>query len=77
MRSRLLFSSLFAAMTLVPVTTVIAAELTVSIELPVLEVAEYHEPYVALWIENEKGESTNLAVWYQLEERGQKSDKGE
>lgn len=77
MRARLLFSSLCAAMSLVPVTSAIAGELIVSVELPVLEVAEYHEPYVALWIENEKGESTNLAVWYQLEERGQKSDKGE
>jgi len=77
MRSRLLFSSLCAAMTLVPVASVVASDLVVSVELPVLEVAEYHEPYVALWIENEKGESINLAVWYQLEERGQKSDKGE
>jgi hypothetical protein len=77
MRSRLLVSSLFAAMALIPVTAAVASELTVSVELPVLEVAEYHEPYVALWIENEKGESINLAVWYQLEERGQKSDKGE
>lgn len=77
MRSHLLVSSLFAAMTLIPATTVVAGELTVSVELPVLEVAEYHEPYVALWIENEKGESTTLAVWYQLEERGQANEKGE
>lgn len=55
----------------------LAAELTVSVEIPSLEVAEYHKPYVALWIENEKGENTNLAVWYQLEERGQASDKGQ
>jgi hypothetical protein len=77
MRSHLLGSSLCAALTLVPAASVVASDLTISVELPVLEVAEYHEPYVALWIENEKGESTNLAVWYQLEERGQKSDKGE
>ena len=81
MRSRLLFSSLFssmiAALLMAPGAAVMAAELNVSVELPVLEVAEYHEPYVAIWIENEKGESTNLAVWYQLEERGQKSEKGE
>lgn len=54
-----------------------AADLTVSIEIPTLPVAEYHTPYVSVWLENEKGESTNLAVWYQLEERGQKSEKGE
>lgn len=77
MRSRLLVSSLFAVMAFIPVTAAVASELTVSVELPILEVAEYHEPYVALWIENEKGESINLAVWYQLEERGQASEKGE
>src|SRR6218665_3052281 len=77
MHSRLLFSSLLAALLAAPGAAVIAAELNVSVELPVLEVAEYHEPYVAVWIENEKGDSTNLAVWYQLEERGQKSEKGE
>lgn len=77
MRSRLLFSSLFAAMSLMSVTSVVASELTVSVEVPALDVAEYHKPYVALWIENESGENTNLAVWYQLDERGKPSEKGE
>lgn len=54
-----------------------AANLDVSVEIPALKVAEYHRPYVAIWLQNEKGESINLAVWYQLEERGQVSDKGE
>jgi hypothetical protein len=77
MRTRLLFSSLCAAMSLLSISPVFASELTVSVEVPTLDVAEYHKPYVSVWIENEKGESTSLAVWYQLEERGQKSDKGE
>jgi hypothetical protein len=77
MRLRWWLSSSLVAMSFMPVVTASAAELTVSIEVPVLGVAEYHKPYVAVWIENEKGESTNLAVWYQLEERGQKSEKGE
>lgn len=77
MRTRLLFSSLCAAMSLFSISSVFASELTVSVEVPTLDVAEYHKPYVSVWIENEKGESTSLAVWYQLEERGQKSDKGE
>ncbi len=29
-----------------------AAELNVSVELPKLSVAEYHKPYVAVWIED-------------------------
>jgi hypothetical protein len=77
MRSRWLVASSFAAMSLMSINTAVAGELTVSVEVPTLDVAEYHKPYVAIWIENEKGESTNLAVWYQLEERGQKSEKGE
>lgn len=74
---RLLLSSVCAALPLFAVTSAVASELTIAVEIPALTVAEYHKPYVALWVENEKGESTNLAVWYQLEERGQKSDKGE
>ncbi len=77
MRSRLMFSSLCAAMSVLFVTSAVASELAVSVEVPTLDVAEYHKPYVSVWIENEKGESINLAVWYQVEERGQKSDKGE
>jgi hypothetical protein len=42
-----------------------SAELTVSVEIPRLSVAEYHRPYVAFWIENKaRKQVTNLAVWY-------------
>jgi len=54
-----------------------AKEVTVSIEIPSLNVAEYHRPYVAVWIEHSSGKSIPLSVWYQLEERGKKSEKGE
>lgn len=73
----MLMRVLFAALGIVSLSQVHAASLDVSIEIPTLEVAEYHRPYVAVWIENAKGESTTLSVWYQLEERGQKSEKGE
>ncbi len=76
MRSHLVKFSMMAAVLVGAVSTQ-AADLTVSVEIPSLSVAEYHTPYVAVWLENEKGEQTNLAVWYQLEERGQKSEKGE
>lgn len=77
MRASLLFSSVLLAITFLSAVSASASDLTISVEVPALDVAEYHKPYVSIWIENEKGESTNLAVWYQLEERGQKSDKGE
>jgi len=43
-----------------------AAKLAVSVEIPRLQVAEYHRPYVAMWLENERNEVTNLAVWYDI-----------
>lgn len=43
-----------------------AASLEISVEIPRLNVAEYHRPYVALWVEDASGKHmTNLSVWYQ------------
>lgn len=43
-----------------------ASEMSVAVELPKLEVAEYHRPYLAMWIEREdQSAAANLAVWYQ------------
>ena len=53
-------SALFAA-------PAIAAGLSVNIEIPRLNVSEYHRPYVATWIE--RADSTmagTLAVWYDV-----------
>ena len=42
------------------------AELALAIELPKLEVAEYHRPYLAVWVEREdQSVASNLAVWYE------------
>lgn len=55
------------AMALLP-TAPFAAGISVEIEIPQLDVAEYHRPYVALWIEREDSSvAANLAVWYQQE----------
>ncbi len=57
-----------------------AAELTLDVEIPALDVAEYHRPYVAVWIEREDASvAANLAVWYQQDERAGKNGdaKGE
>ena len=44
-----------------------AADLTLSVEIPQLPVAEYHRPYVAIWVEGaDQNIAANLAVWYQL-----------
>jgi hypothetical protein len=44
-----------------------AAELLVSVEIPRLNVSEYHRPYVAVWLEGAGQKVTNLAVWYDVE----------
>ncbi len=44
----------------------LAADLNVTVEIPRLSVAEYHKPYVSIWIENPADASAagTLAVWY-------------
>jgi hypothetical protein len=44
-----------------------AAELALNVEIPSLPVAEYHRPYVAIWVEGaDQAIVANLAVWYQV-----------
>jgi len=44
-----------------------AADLSLNVEIPNLPVAEYHRPYVAIWIEGpDQAIAANLAVWYQV-----------
>ncbi|MDT7836655.1 DUF2271 domain-containing protein [Aquabacterium sp. OR-4] len=45
-----------------------AASLQLQLELPRLNVAEYHRPYVAVWVEKpgQAGAMAQLAVWYDL-----------
>jgi hypothetical protein len=44
-----------------------AADLSLNVEIPSLPVAEYHRPYVAIWIEApDQTIAANLAVWYQV-----------
>lgn len=44
-----------------------AGELKLSVDIPQLSVAEYHRPYVAIWIEKpDQTVAANLAVWYDV-----------
>ena len=52
----------------------LAADLNVTVEVPKLTVAEYHKPYVAIWIEAADASAAGtLAVWYDADSR---EDKG-
>jgi hypothetical protein len=47
-----------------------AADLSVKFELPQLNVAEYHKPYVAIWIERpDASVASTLAVLYDVRKR--------
>ncbi|MET0755951.1 MAG: DUF2271 domain-containing protein [Pseudoxanthomonas sp.] len=46
-----------------------SAELNVSVEVPQLKVAEYHRPYVAIWLEGtDQKVAADLSVWYQMKD---------
>ena len=52
-----------------------AGTLELTVEIPRLNVAEYHRPYVAIWIEDASGNvAANLSVWYAVH---LKDEKGE
>lgn len=49
-------------------STAFGAELQLKLEIPRLQVAEYHRPYVAVWVENQDhSTAAQLAVWYQTD----------
>jgi hypothetical protein len=55
-------------------TPALAADLNVTVEVPRLSVAEYHKPYVAIWVEApDASAAATLAVWYDADS---KEDKG-
>ena len=44
-----------------------AAELDINVEIPKLNVAEYHRPYVAIWLErSDNTVASTLSVWYDV-----------
>ncbi len=57
-------------------TPAVAADLNVGIEIPRLNVAEYHRPYVAVWIERaDQSVAADLAVWYDLKLKNEEGEK--
>lgn len=58
--------ALTVAASLLGSTASYAAQVDLSITLPRLNVAEYHAPYVAVWVEDERRQATQVAVWYDV-----------
>lgn len=54
----------------------LAAEMTVRVDIPRLNVAEYHRPYVAIWLEKpDQSFIGNLAVWYDIKLKDKEGTK--
>lgn len=59
--------SLPIAVTALIATPAAAADLSLKVEIPRLNVAEYHKPYVAMWVERaDQSVAANLMVWYDV-----------
>lgn len=57
-------------------TPALAADLDLKLQIPQLDVAEYHRPYVAVWLERpDQSVAANLAVWYDLKKRDGEGEK--
>jgi hypothetical protein len=55
---------------------VFAADMNLKIEVPTLNVAESHRPYVAAWIERpDQSVAANLAVWYDMKKKDKEGEK--
>ena len=52
-----------------------AADVAVMVGIPRLSVAEYHKPYVAIWLER-PDQMGNIAVWYDFSSRTMKAPNG-
>ncbi|QDV70013.1 hypothetical protein Poly24_37320 [Rosistilla carotiformis] len=62
-----LLAASFALAFAMPAAPATAAEIELSIEIPRLNVSEYHRPYVAAWIQTaDRKQIRNLTVWYQM-----------
>ncbi|WP_340679088.1 DUF2271 domain-containing protein [Paraglaciecola sp.] len=59
---------------LVPSFTSSATSLEVQVNIPAIDVAEYHAPYVAMWLQSPDKKITNLALWYDMDMR---NDEGQ
>jgi len=62
--------TVFIAATGLVATPAVAGELQVTVEIPRLRVSEYHNPYVAVWVEDASGKTVaNLAALYDIDLR--------
>ncbi|MGV3654741.1 MAG: DUF2271 domain-containing protein [Noviherbaspirillum sp.] len=75
-RTGLTLSFTLSTLSVLAATPALAADLTLKLDIPRLNVAEYHKPYVAVWIERpDRSVAANLAVWYDLKLKNREGEK--
>ncbi|MBX9615127.1 MAG: DUF2271 domain-containing protein [Caulobacteraceae bacterium] len=56
----------------------VAADLTVTLDVPTIRTAAYHRPYVAVWIEQpDQTAVRTIALWYEAGDTGRGEGRGE
>jgi len=65
--SKLALVSMFTLNIVFSGASVAADKLQIDVEIPRMNVAEYHKPYVAIWLEDSNRKSTQVALWYDLD----------
>jgi hypothetical protein len=64
------FSRVALLLAVLPAGIAAAGELSLAVEVPKLNAAEYHRPYLAAWLEREDASvAANLSVWYETNNR--------
>ena len=57
-------------------TPLAAAQIDLNVEIPRLTVAEYHKPYLAIWVENQdRSRIATLSVWYDVKMKNNEGTK--
>jgi Predicted periplasmic protein len=67
MRKGAMIASTLLTMTFASGAIHSASQAKLDVSLPQLDVAEYHKPYLAVWIEDSKRKATQVTVWNYVE----------
>ncbi len=58
-----------------PVFAAAPGTMDVTVNIPRLKVAEYHKPYVAIWVEKDGLKARTVAVWYDYDMKANEGTK--
>jgi hypothetical protein len=73
---KLLKPLLALVLTSLPGTRALAADMSIKVAIPRIDTAEYHRPYVAIWLEDGSRKSLrDVAVWYSQDQAKEEGTK--